>query len=152
MNLAIVLTAIRHGARAANHVKVERLLKDETGKLCGAHVKDMVGRIESLNTVVFSAYREWVGCPSKVHCQRYWSFHRRNPFNGKPWNRSNLSTKRWSTHSLTWLLHPRGFWFVRSFNVRRSRYFLLTVEFRRIFKYSCYSDGKRWPLLEQQTP
>lgn len=58
MNLAIVLTAIRHGARAANHVKVERLLKDETGKLCGAHVKDMVGRIESLNTVVFSAYRE----------------------------------------------------------------------------------------------
>lgn len=43
MNLAIVLTAIRHGAKAANHVKVENLLKDETGKLCGARVKDMVG-------------------------------------------------------------------------------------------------------------
>ncbi|KAI6223822.1 Glycerol-3-phosphate dehydrogenase [Aphelenchoides fujianensis] len=42
MNLAIVLTAIRHGARAVNHVKVERLLKDEAGKLTGAHVRDML--------------------------------------------------------------------------------------------------------------
>ncbi|KAE9546879.1 hypothetical protein FO519_009909, partial [Halicephalobus sp. NKZ332] len=42
MNLSIVLTAIRHGAKAVNHVKVERLLKNENGKLCGAHVKDMI--------------------------------------------------------------------------------------------------------------
>lgn len=42
MNLAIVLTAIRHGARAVNHVKVEHLIRDEKGKLCGAHLKDMV--------------------------------------------------------------------------------------------------------------
>jgi glycerol-3-phosphate dehydrogenase len=42
MNLAIVLTAIRHGATATNHVKVERLLKDENGKLCGAHLKDVL--------------------------------------------------------------------------------------------------------------
>lgn len=42
MNLAIILTAIRHGAKAANHVKVERLLKNVDGKLVGAHVKDQV--------------------------------------------------------------------------------------------------------------
>jgi glycerol-3-phosphate dehydrogenase len=45
MNLSIVLTAIRHGAKAANHVKVEHLLKDENGKLCGAHVRDMVSSL-----------------------------------------------------------------------------------------------------------
>ncbi|KAI6195380.1 Glycerol-3-phosphate dehydrogenase [Aphelenchoides besseyi] len=42
MNLAIVLTAIRHGAKAVNHVKVEHLLKNTDGKLCGAHVRDML--------------------------------------------------------------------------------------------------------------
>ncbi|EYC19247.1 hypothetical protein Y032_0025g1266 [Ancylostoma ceylanicum] len=42
MNLTIVLTAIRHGAKCANHVKVQRLLKDGQGKICGAHVKDMI--------------------------------------------------------------------------------------------------------------
>ncbi|EGT42172.1 hypothetical protein CAEBREN_07787 [Caenorhabditis brenneri] len=42
MNLAIILTAIRHGAACANHVRVEKLSKDETGKVTGAHVKDMV--------------------------------------------------------------------------------------------------------------
>uniref|UniRef100_A0A0K0ERJ6 Glycerol-3-phosphate dehydrogenase n=1 Tax=Strongyloides stercoralis TaxID=6248 RepID=A0A0K0ERJ6_STRER len=42
MNLAIILTAIRHGASAANHVKVQKLLKDNNGKLCGATVKDMI--------------------------------------------------------------------------------------------------------------
>lgn len=42
MNLAIVLTAIRHGARCCNHVVVEKLIKDVNGKLCGARVKDQV--------------------------------------------------------------------------------------------------------------
>lgn len=42
MNLSIVLTAIRQGAKCVNHVAVERLLKDENGKLCGAVVKDKV--------------------------------------------------------------------------------------------------------------
>ncbi|KAK6727353.1 hypothetical protein RB195_005195 [Necator americanus] len=42
MNLAIVLTAIRHGAKCVNHTKVERLLKDEDGKVVGAHVRDMI--------------------------------------------------------------------------------------------------------------
>ena len=43
MNLAIVLSAIRNGAKCCNHVAVEQLIKDEaTGKLCAAKVKDMV--------------------------------------------------------------------------------------------------------------
>lgn len=46
MNLAIVLSAIRHGARAANHVRVERLLKNEDGTLRGAHVRDMLTNAE----------------------------------------------------------------------------------------------------------
>ncbi|CAD6190938.1 unnamed protein product [Caenorhabditis auriculariae] len=42
MNLAIILTAIRHGAKCANHVRVERLNKSEDGKVVGAHLKDMI--------------------------------------------------------------------------------------------------------------
>jgi glycerol-3-phosphate dehydrogenase len=42
MNLAIVLTAVRNGAKCCNHVAVERLVKDNNGKLCAAEVKDMV--------------------------------------------------------------------------------------------------------------
>uniref|UniRef100_A0A914M0U5 Glycerol-3-phosphate dehydrogenase n=1 Tax=Meloidogyne incognita TaxID=6306 RepID=A0A914M0U5_MELIC len=43
MNLAIVLSAIRNGAKCCNHVAVEQLIKDEsTGKLCAAKVKDMI--------------------------------------------------------------------------------------------------------------
>uniref|UniRef100_A0A183EEZ0 Glycerol-3-phosphate dehydrogenase n=1 Tax=Gongylonema pulchrum TaxID=637853 RepID=A0A183EEZ0_9BILA len=40
MNISIILSAIRHGAKAVNHVKVDKLLKDSTGKVCGAHVVD----------------------------------------------------------------------------------------------------------------
>lgn len=39
MNLAVVLTAARHGAACANHVRVTNLIKDANGKLCGAKVK-----------------------------------------------------------------------------------------------------------------
>lgn len=39
MNLAVVLTAARHGAACANHVRVTSLMKDANGKLCGAKVK-----------------------------------------------------------------------------------------------------------------
>lgn len=42
MNLSIALTAIRHGAKCCNHVVVEKLLKDESGKLCGARVRDTI--------------------------------------------------------------------------------------------------------------
>jgi len=40
MCLAIALTATRHGATVANHVRVCSLLKDAAGKCCGAHLRD----------------------------------------------------------------------------------------------------------------
>lgn len=47
MNLAIALTAVRHGASVANHMEVLSLLKKkEEGKedevVCGAHVRDVI--------------------------------------------------------------------------------------------------------------
>lgn len=42
MNLAIALTAARHGAALANHVKVTKLLKDKENILCGAEVRDEI--------------------------------------------------------------------------------------------------------------
>lgn len=39
MNLAVILTAARHGAAVANHVRVTDLMKDANGQLCGAKVK-----------------------------------------------------------------------------------------------------------------
>jgi len=38
--VSVVLTATQNGAAAGNYVRVERLLKDANGKVCGAHVKD----------------------------------------------------------------------------------------------------------------
>lgn len=43
MNLAIILTAIRYGATCVNHVSVTELIKDESGQLCGAKLKDNIG-------------------------------------------------------------------------------------------------------------
>ncbi|CAG8443548.1 5470_t:CDS:2 [Acaulospora colombiana] len=40
MNVALALTAISYGAVVANHVEVVNLLKDENGKVIGAHVRD----------------------------------------------------------------------------------------------------------------
>lgn len=40
MCLAVALTATRHGATVANHVKATSLLKDNNGILCGAKLKD----------------------------------------------------------------------------------------------------------------
>ncbi|XP_059486047.1 glycerol-3-phosphate dehydrogenase, mitochondrial-like [Neocloeon triangulifer] len=40
VNLALVLTATRHGATVANHVRVTSLLKDANGKVCGARMRD----------------------------------------------------------------------------------------------------------------
>jgi len=42
MNISIAITAARLGASIANHVKVESLMKDSEGKVCGARVKDMI--------------------------------------------------------------------------------------------------------------
>ena len=40
MNVALVMTAVKHGATVANHTEVVALHKDPTGKLRGARVKD----------------------------------------------------------------------------------------------------------------
>ncbi|XP_027849682.1 glycerol-3-phosphate dehydrogenase, mitochondrial [Aphis gossypii] len=40
MCLALALTATRYGATVANHVKAINILKDENGKICGAHLRD----------------------------------------------------------------------------------------------------------------
>lgn len=40
MNLAIALTATRHGATVANHVRVLKLYKDDKKQLCGAALRD----------------------------------------------------------------------------------------------------------------
>lgn len=43
MNLALALTATRHGATVANHVRVTSLIKDAQGKVCGAKMRDEMG-------------------------------------------------------------------------------------------------------------
>lgn len=40
MNMALIMTAVKHGATVANHTEVVQLHKDENGKLYGARVKD----------------------------------------------------------------------------------------------------------------
>ncbi|GLE05469.1 hypothetical protein PINS_up014492 [Pythium insidiosum] len=40
MNVSVVLTATQNGAAVGNYIRVEKLLKDADGKICGAHVKD----------------------------------------------------------------------------------------------------------------
>jgi glycerol-3-phosphate dehydrogenase len=40
MCLALALTATRYGATVANHVKAIHIIKDDNGKICGAHLRD----------------------------------------------------------------------------------------------------------------
>ena len=40
MNIALIMTAVKHGAIVANHVEVTELDKDGSGKLQGAVVRD----------------------------------------------------------------------------------------------------------------
>ncbi|KAJ6440843.1 glycerol-3-phosphate dehydrogenase, mitochondrial precursor [Purpureocillium lavendulum] len=42
MNISIAMTAALYGATVANHAEVTGLLKDESGRLCGAKVKDLI--------------------------------------------------------------------------------------------------------------
>ena len=39
MNVALVMTAVKHGAVVANHVEVTQLRKNDEGKLVGAEVQ-----------------------------------------------------------------------------------------------------------------
>lgn len=54
MNLSIILTAIRHGARCSNHLAVENLIKSAEGKLCGARVRDRVKCLSNLKRKGFN--------------------------------------------------------------------------------------------------
>lgn len=40
MNIALVMTAVKHGAVVANHTEVVELIKDASGRLKGALVRD----------------------------------------------------------------------------------------------------------------
>ena len=40
MNIALVVTAVKHGAVVANHTEVVELIKDASGRLKGALVRD----------------------------------------------------------------------------------------------------------------
>lgn len=40
MNIALIMTAVKHGAIVANHCEVTELHKGDAGKLNGARVKD----------------------------------------------------------------------------------------------------------------
>lgn len=40
MNVALIMTAVKHGAAVANHTEVVKLHKDGFGKLNGARVRD----------------------------------------------------------------------------------------------------------------
>lgn len=40
MNMALIMTAVKHGAVVANHTEVVKLHKDASGKLNGARVRD----------------------------------------------------------------------------------------------------------------
>lgn len=42
MNVSLAMTAALYGCTVVNHVEVTGLEKDASGKLCGAHVKDLV--------------------------------------------------------------------------------------------------------------
>jgi glycerol-3-phosphate dehydrogenase len=40
MNIALIMTAVKHGAVVANYTEVVKLLKDPSGKLNGARMRD----------------------------------------------------------------------------------------------------------------
>lgn len=40
MNMALIMTAVKHGATVANYLEVTDLKKDAAGKITGAELKD----------------------------------------------------------------------------------------------------------------
>ncbi|MBI2336534.1 MAG: FAD-dependent oxidoreductase [Deltaproteobacteria bacterium] len=46
MNLSIALTALKQGAVVANYVRVQNLIKNDAGKLCGVRAKDEINGVE----------------------------------------------------------------------------------------------------------
>jgi glycerol-3-phosphate dehydrogenase len=73
--LRLIREAVRGGGRAINYVRVEGLMRDRSGQVCGAHLRDLVsGRAKEAPTpVVISATGAWadglrahVGAPPKL--------------------------------------------------------------------------------------
>lgn len=42
MNMALIMTAVQHGAVVANHVEVVELLKDAAGQVRGTKMRDVL--------------------------------------------------------------------------------------------------------------
>ena len=42
MNMALIMTAVQHGAVVANHVEVTELIKDAAGQVRGTRMKDVL--------------------------------------------------------------------------------------------------------------
>ena len=61
MNIALVMTAVKHGAVVANYCEVTTLLKGANGKLNGARVKDNLSG-EEFNVRA----KVWDFCSSKA--------------------------------------------------------------------------------------
>jgi glycerol-3-phosphate dehydrogenase len=60
MNIALIMTAVKHGAVVANHTEVVELIKDASGKLKGARVKDnLTGKEWNVKAKV-----RFLACPS----------------------------------------------------------------------------------------
>ena len=49
MNVSLAMTAALYGATVVNHMEVTSLEKDASGKLCGAHVRDLISSPEPDN-------------------------------------------------------------------------------------------------------
>ena len=65
MNMALIMSAVKHGATVANYWEVTQLLKDTNGKLSGAKVKDNLTGEEWIVRAKVSL----IFCPrKKTHC------------------------------------------------------------------------------------
>lgn len=87
MNVALIMTAVKHGATVANYCEVTGLHKNAQGRLNGARVKD------ALTGEEFNVKAKVLTCPYPsllVHrpthfsgnCQRYRSLLRRSSYHG----------------------------------------------------------------------
>ena len=74
MNVALIMTAVKHGAVVANYCEVNNLHKDKDGKLTGAKVKDnLTGEEWNVKAKVLIYY-----FILKEHCLHFLGYHQRN--------------------------------------------------------------------------
>ena len=76
--MALIMSAVKHGAIVANYCEVTRLNKDQNGKLNGARVKDnLTGEEWDIRTKVgtFSFLRPSLNLLHPGSHQRNWPIH-----------------------------------------------------------------------------